>query len=182
MTGSIEALTAALTRNSDLLERVIAGQEAAIAKLEGGSAPRTTRSRKAAAEEVADAGKAAPASTASGDTGAGAAANDAPAASPLKAIIDAITDADTMKAFVQKWTQGTEDADERKKRVDLLKAIAQHLGVETKFDALVPHKAQTVFYIERSKAGCSVDFAADYDFDGDPAQGGAPAASDDDFG
>jgi hypothetical protein len=46
-------LVAALTRNSDLLERVVAGQEAAMAKLEGvaGGAAKPTRARRATAEE-----------------------------------------------------------------------------------------------------------------------------------
>jgi hypothetical protein len=57
-----------------------------------------------------------------------------------------------MKEYVTGWTGSTEDADERGKRVELLKAIAGKLGVAPKFADLVPHAAKTVFFIERAKA------------------------------
>lgn len=175
---SIEAaladLTAAVKANSALLERVVAGQQAAIEKLEGGAKPASTRGRKPAAEQP-KAETPAPAET----------PTPAPAA-PAKPATALPKDADELKAFVSAWTGGTDDADERKARVDFLKAIAQELGVEAKFAALAGAEdgiKKTVFYINRKKEGLSVDFSADYDFDSDPAQDavGNEDTSDDDF-
>ncbi len=68
----IEALdrhTAALTRQSDLTERVIAGQEAAMAKLEGGAAAAPRKPRETAAEKKArEAAEAAGTTTTAADT------------------------------------------------------------------------------------------------------------------
>ena len=177
---SIEAaladLTAAVKANSALLERVVAGQQVAIEKLEGGAKPASTRGRKPAAEQP-KAETPAPAVT---ETPAPA---PAAAAKPATALPK---DADELKAFMSAWTGATDDVVERKARVDFLKAIAQELGVEAKFAALAGAEdgiKKTVFYINRKKEGLTVDFSADYDFDGDPAQDavGNEDASDDDF-
>lgn len=171
--------TAALTRNSELLERVIAGQEAAMEKLNGGSAaPRRTRKKDetpAAGQTAADAGNstetAASADTASAAGDAGTASEtEAPVA--VASIAAGITDEAGMKAFVTGWTGSTEDAAERAKRVELLKGIAGKLGVAPKFADLVPHASKVVFFIERAKAKGvdAVDVEAAYDFNADPAQ------------
>ncbi|MGN5375826.1 hypothetical protein [Sphingomonas hankookensis] len=67
----IEALdrhTAALTRQSDLTERVIAGQEAAMAKLEGGSTGARKPRETAAEKKAREAAEAAAATTGGADT------------------------------------------------------------------------------------------------------------------
>jgi len=186
--AAIEAQTAALTRNSDLLERVVAGQEAAMAKLEGSPAPARRSSRKAAepaAAEPAAASGNADTSSAS-DTASAAAAGSAsePAATGVGPIVAEIgEDSEKLKAFVGTWTGGTDDQTERARRVQLLKDIAAKLGVPTQFGALIPHLSRVVFYIERDRAGATVDLTAEYDFAGDPAQEvAAAAAGDDDFG
>lgn len=197
--GSIEQLIAALDRNSDLLERVVAGQEAAMAALaNGGGSTRKPRAAKSApesttgsADTAADNGgtagndTAAPADTGS-QAGAAETASDSASGPVIAPILSEIgSDADKLKAHVSAWTGGTEDAGERGKRVQLLKDIAGSLGVAPKFSDLVPHVAKAVFLVERAKAlGVdAVDVTVDYDYDGDPAQGGTPAAgSESDFG
>jgi hypothetical protein len=194
---SIEQLladnTAALTRNSDLLERVIAGQEAAMEKLNAGGAstrkPRGSKATETPADPIAAAagnstGDAAEsADTASGAEGATAAVETV-TTQTVADIAGGITTEAQMKEYVTGWTGSTEDADERGARVNLLKAIAGKLGVAPKFADLVPHAAKAVFLIERAKATGvdSVDVEAAYDFDGDPAQEAPAAASESDFG
>lgn len=189
---ALAANTAALERNSALLERVVAGQEAAFAKLESGGTTTRRRSSKATAEPAAadtasdsgDSGnspstsgnEAAAADTASPAPAAETASEAAPAATTpvIQPILDGIgNDADKLKAHIQGWTGGTEDADERAKRVQLLKDIAASLGVAPKFSDLIPVALKAVFLIERARAGgiAAVDVKADYDFNGDPAQG-----------
>lgn len=161
---SIEAaladLTAAVQANSALLERVVAGQQAAMEKLADAKPATGTRTRKAKDEPAA-------ATTEEPKT-------EAPAPAAAAKLATALPrDADELKAFVSAWTGGTDDPEERKARVEFLKAIAQELGVEAKFAALAGAEdgiKRTVFYISRKKEGLTVDFSADYDFDGDPAQ------------
>ena len=77
------------------------------------------------------------------------------------------------------WTKSTDDADERGRRVQFLKDMATEFGgAGTAALVSSPENAKrAVFYIERKKSGLDVNFNADYDYDGDPAQGGsAPAA------
>jgi hypothetical protein len=197
---SIEQLladnTAALTRNSDLLERVIAGQEAAMEKLNAGGGstrkPRGAKANETPADPVvaeSNAGNstgdaAGSADTASGAEGAAAASEPEVTTQTVADIAGGITTEAQMKEYVTGWTGSTEDADERGARVNLLKAIAGKLGVAPKFADLVPHAAKTVFLIERAKAlgTAAVDVEAAYDFDADPAQEAPAAASESDFG
>lgn len=180
------ALAAALAANTAILERVVEGQQTAIEKLEGAKASggrgRTKKTEDAPAEEKKAPTKE-PAATESGAADAGSASNKSPVAATVKKIG---TDQEKMKAFVAEWTGETEDQTERESRVGLLKSMAQHFGGKG-YSALVASDetaAQAIFYVERAKAlGVkAVDFSADYDFDGDPAQGGSaePAAKDDD--
>lgn len=166
--------TAAVNRNSDLLERVVAGQEAAMEKLASGGTGRKRTTKATETPPADDAGNATsagaePAGTESPEAGA-TAADDGPTVASIIAAIG--TDADKLKEHVSAWTGGTEDQAERAKRVELLKAIAGKFGVAPKFAELIPHLQQTVFLIERAKASGvdSVDVNAAYDFDGDPAQ------------
>jgi len=180
--ASIAALTAALTRVGDNQERLLAGQQAAIEKIEAGK-PTTTRARKTADPVVAAAAE--PAAVVEKP------ADPAPVvAETSKSFLPAdVTDAASLEIYVKAWT-GAVTGDDKVKRVDLLKAIANHFGVAPKFGPLAETKdrlTQTLFFIERSKKDLVVDFAADYDFAGDPAQGrasapAADAADDSDFG
>lgn len=195
MSGSIEtlvaALVAALDRNSSLLERVIAGQEAAMAALASGGTGGAKRTPRAKKDDETPAGTTEGAGNAAASTETSAADSDAAAASPaattaptaetpaatapvgVAAIVAGIgTDPEKLKAHIMGWTGSTEDAAEKGKRVELLKAIAASFGVAPKFTDLIPHAAKAVFLVERAKAlGVDkVDVAAAYDFDGDPSQ------------
>lgn len=155
------ALTAALTRVADNQDRLIAGQEAAMAKLETKS---TGSGRGKAAAKKAE--------------------EKAPEPEP-KSFLPAIKtgDADALKAHIGGWTGATDDADEKKARVAFLKDMANHFGCEAKFGELAADDdrlKQTLFYVERKKVGLDVNFSHDYDFDGDPAQDGP--VDDSDFG
>lgn len=180
---ALAANTAALNRNSDLLERVIAGQEAAMEKLAGGaSTPRKTRASKVA--DAADAaGNASDASADTGSTAEGAASvsEQQPETVTVASIVAGIGgDSEKLKAHISGWTGGTEDEAERKNRVGLLKSMAEQFGVKPSFADLVPHAAKAVFFVERARAlGLdAVDVKASYDFDGDPTQEAPAAASD----
>jgi cytochrome c1 len=182
--------TAALTRNSELLERVVAGQEAAIEKLNSGttSRKRTPKADAAPAAEGATAedtsGNATGAEAEAADTASGAGAAT-PAAEPtgVATIVAGITNEEQLKGYVSAWTGSTEDAAERGQRVELLKGMSAKLGVNPKFAELVPHTAKVVFFIERAKAlgTPAVDVEAAYDFDGSPSQEVTPAATASDF-
>lgn len=174
---SVAGLTAALEVNTANLERVIAGQAAAMEKLEGTKATgtRTPRAKKEdATPKTEDAPK----------------VEEKPK-NPDKPKAAALPkNADELKTFVSAWTGGTDDADERAARVQFLKDIAAELGVAPKFAELAGAEdgiKKTVFYINRKKEGLKVDFGADYDLDGDPAQDaagnedGGVTDSDDDF-
>lgn len=164
---ALAANTAAANRNSDLLEQVVAGQQAAMEKLAaGGTGTRKPRAAKAD-PAVGEAGNGE-----SGDSAPTESPEAGATAAPDTSIAAGITTEDQMKEYVSAWTAGTEDAAERAKRVGLLKGVAEKLGVAPKFAELVPHAAKVVFFIERAKATGvdSVDVNAAYDFDGDPAQ------------
>ena len=76
---------------------------------------------------------------------------------------------------------GTEDAALRAKYGEFLVAMTAHFGAKalTGPDGLndPDQLNQAIFFVKRKATGAEVDFGADYDFDGDPAQGAtAPAA------
>ena len=177
-------LTAALNKNSDHLARVILGQEAAMAKLEG-SAPAATRKPRAKKDDepatgAADTGNSDAAPTAAPTTASTAEASPAAAEPAAKVFTQ-----DDLKAVAMEWRGSTEDEAARKKQNELFLAIAAHLGVAKMTGPEGPQASddikQAVFFIRRAMAGKSVDFGADYNFDGDPAQGGAaPAAAEED--
>lgn len=188
-TAQLGAMTEALKANTAILERVVAGQQAALEKIEGAKAP-TARKPRAAAAPAAEAPAAeAPAAEEPGKsppeepaaTGSGADGAASASESPLSTLVSvASTGAEAMKAYVSSWTgEGTDE--ERATKVTNLKAIAAELNVGLKFAELVPHAEKVVFYIERYKLGLPVDLKADYDFAGDPGQG-AEQAEDDEFG
>ena len=183
--GTVTALTEVLKQQIAVTERVVAGQAAAIEKLEAAkpsSAGTRTRKQKEEPAAAADEGKS---NDAPADTASGAAA--ASSASETKSFLPDVKDADGLKAHVGAWTGATEDADERAKRVGVLKAMAEHFGCAPKFAELAADAdrlKQSLFFIERAKAGLPIDFKADYDFGGDPKQdGGASevAAEEDEF-
>lgn len=152
--------TAALKANTAILERVVAGQEAAMAKLEGAAAKPARASRKAAdpePEAKAEPKAAEPA----------AAAKDTP---------PAVTQ-EMLKTEALALRNGTEDEALRANYGQFLVAMTAHFGAKalTGPDGLndPDQLKQAIFFVKRKAAGAEVDFSADYDFDGDPAQGAA---------
>jgi hypothetical protein len=159
--------TAALNRNSDLLERVVAGQEAAIEKLAAGggstrkprgtkteTAPqillsrkpretRTTVGRRTRSLPTRRLGRTMPRPAAE-------ASDAAPAG--VATIVAGITNEEQMKAYVTGWTGSTEDAAERAKRVELLKGIAGQARRRSEVRRTRPAHGKVVFFIERAKA------------------------------
>lgn len=187
--AALEANTAATNRNNELLERVVAGQRAAIEKLEG-AAPKATRGRKAK-DETPPAGSEEPAAgnSAGGSADMESSAAAGPAFEPngVADIVGGIgDDAEQLKKYALAWTAAADAADsaaENKRRVELLRGIAGKLGTGLTFAELIPHVTEVVFYIERDKAlPGQVDFNADYDFSGDPAQSVAPPPATNEFG
>lgn len=190
-------LMAALNRNSDNLERVIAGQEAAMAKLEGATGTTARKPRQTAAEKAAAASN--EETTPSTDTPA---ATEQPLATggtthPLLSVGNAETkkiknpktgaDEDTPTANYRAsdfsrdqvknefigWLGETDDADVRKDRSGFVAAVGQHFGVKQPFhptDGLTDdeQRKQTLFFLRRKREGLAVDFGVDYDFDADP--------------
>jgi hypothetical protein len=147
--------SAALNRNSDYLERVIAGQEAALAKL-GDTKPAKPKPATVAA---------------------------APAAAPVAAaepeIVEtgsAPTDSE-LKAAAVAWMDG-KSKEERTEAAKFINDTLAWMGFAagaklTGPDATLTaaQRKQAKFFIERWAGGLSVDFKADYDFDGPVDQG-----------
>lgn len=164
--------TAALKENTAVLQRVVAGQQAAIEKIEGAK-PATTRTRAPKKD----------------DTPAPAPTEEQVAGDTPQSFLPGIKvgDDEGLKAHVQPWlAEATKGSPEALARVDFLKSASAHLGVEPKFPQIAAEAdrlKQFLFFFERKKAGIDVNFSAEYDFDGDPKQDAAPAAGDDsDFG
>lgn len=166
MFSAIVALTAALTRSADISERVVAGQEAAMAKL---GEVKTTRSRANKPTE----------------TPAAEQPETAAAEEPAASFLPTMQSADDLKAHLGGWGNAAPSPEDRAARVQFLKDMATSFGTEAKAALLFADATwlqKTLFYIERHKAGLPIDFKADYDFDGDPAQPGSEPAAEEEFG
>lgn len=181
--------TAAINRNSDLLERVVAGQAAAIEKIEGAKPSRTKPAAAAPAATPAAEPAQTPAAAEPAATPAAAAAEPTPAAAAAPAIVE-VSD-DDVKAAALAWMAkvdptGTDMAKKTECAQKLTEIVAYFgldgklTGPQSKLDA--EQRQQALFFINRWAAGLTVDFSADYDFDGDPTQGAAPAAAEDPLG
>lgn len=193
--AKIEELTAALAANSALLERVVAGQQEALAKVEAGSAGTggTRTRRKPASEETPPVAAEEPASK--------PAAPAAPAVHPLLATpngeVKKSDKGDVPTANYRAGTFGLQDVknefigwmaeaakpEDLTDRRDFVVALGNHFGVPNKLlhptDGLKDEEQikQALFYLRRKREGLKVDLGADYDFDGDPL---ADQSTDDD--
>lgn len=155
--AAIADLTSATKENTAILQQVLAGQKAALDKIDAVKGGGTKG------------GKPAPAAT-----------------PPAKSAPKVVTD-EQVKAAAQAWmaaaTKGKSEADTKTVKSEcaaFLASIIAHFGVggkltgpESKLDD--DQRKQAKFFIERKAAGQKVDFSADYDFDGDPKQGAAAA-------
>lgn len=168
--GKVDALIGALTRVADNQEKLLAGQNAALAKIDEGKSTSTRKPRAAKTEEAP----------------AAATAAEEPAGFLPKV---ALGDTEAFKGVISPWlaeaAKGTPEATER---LGFLKDLANHLAVEPKnFFGPVAADAdklkEALFLFTRKKGGHDVTFGAEYDLDGDPAQEvAAPADDDPDFG
>ena len=162
--AKIDELIAALNANTAITERVVAGQEAALAKLGDGGTAKATRTRKPK-EEAAEVKNAEPAPPESGE----AAAKTASDKEPTLTI-------DDIKATVASFAGMDDDKEARGKRVAWLKELAGYFypnGEKTGTEALMYDAKLATFFIERKKQGLPVDFGAEYEQ--------PEADSDDDF-
>lgn len=166
----LERVAVGLERVADNQERLIAGQAAAIEKVEQPKAKRETKAEKAA-REAAEKGNEEAVSTASGAADAGSAASDGPTDEQLKSTAVA-------------WVGTTEDPEEKKRRGEWLQAMARHMlgetdaskmlmltGADSKLTA--EHRKKAVFFIKRAhklNGTEHVNFAAPYNFDEAPDQ------------
>lgn len=161
-TASNLALAAAIAANTSILEKLEAGREAAVTALENKADKPARTSRKKADEPAAGNGEAA--STGSQAGGATAAAE------PTGPSDDELRNAATT------YIQGAgEDKAQRSERGANIKSITDHFGTKTLVGETgitgVEQRTQALFYLNRLAAGQPVDFSAEYDFAGDPAQG-----------
>jgi hypothetical protein len=170
----IKGLTEAVNRNTDTVEKLIAGRDSALAQLEkvaGEPKPATRRKKSTDSTEENAAGAAEPGSTAA-----------SPAAAPAAQATASGVSEDDLRGAATAYVGGAgENKDERTARGKNIKAITDHFGTKT---LVGPEgitgsedRVQAMFYLKRFEAGLTVDFSAEYDFSGDPAQGDAESAS-----
>lgn len=167
-TASMNALALALAAQTAVTERVVAGQAAAMEKLDAGKPASTRRPRETKTEPAEKVEE--PAATDNGAAAAGS-ASDLP------------SDVEGVKAFVSGFTSVVE-GEARAARVAFLKSIASYFFPDgskvgsAAFAASPENIKKAVFFINRKKADLDVDFGAEYDFDGAPDQVIAAAESD----
>jgi hypothetical protein len=156
--AAITELNGNMVKNNALLEQLIAGRAEAVTALAAASA----------------AGK--------GTTRGGKKDDKTTTAAATPPTKPAISD-DTIRDLAGGWLKATDDKAERAVRSDFVKSMLAHFGTKTLVgpegiqDA--DARAQAVFFLKRKVATLAVDFTADYDFDGEPTQGGEPEAEED---
>lgn len=162
----LERLAVALEANTAILEKLEAGREAALEQLQSKSdaGPKPARtSRKKAGEETPPAGNGEGASTGSQEGVV------TPAVEPT------ISDDDIRGAAGTYIGGAGDNVDNRKARAANIKQITDHFGTKTLVGETgiqeAAQREQALFYLRRFNAGCEVNFSAEYDFAGDPAQG-----------
>lgn len=177
----LERIAVGLEANTAVLQILNAGREASLEQLkkagEAGEAAPARATRKKKADEAPAVTETATAPTA---------VPPAAAAAPVDGLSALETE---LKAAVTAHIEGTTVAEEKAARVADIQAIMAHFGgklVGPQSTLDDDQKAQALFYVRRYAAGLPVDFSQDYDFAGDPTQGGlepAGAAADagDDF-
>lgn len=161
LTAAVVANTEALNGNTSILEKLEAGRAAAVSALESKTEKPATRTRKAKDEPTA------------GNASAGTASPVADAKTASEPV--GPSDDDLRKAATDYIKGAGEDVEERNARGTNFKALLAHFGVamlvgDTGIND-ADDRAKALFFLKRYAAGKPVDFSADYDFSGDPAQG-----------
>lgn len=168
------ALIAALGTTAANQERLIAGQAAAIEKVDAGKSPATaTRTR----------GR--PAKTENADT-----ASEAPAAAAASEPTGRTVSEDDLRTLAAGWMKEQTGDTDRTTVGEFLKSVAENFGKKKLVGPVVEGKEhlgsglsdpdevkQAWFFISRKKAGLPVDFGSDYDWDGAIDQGKAAAVA-----
>ncbi len=162
-TAALSALGAILAQIDQNQQRLLAGQAAAIDKVE---APKATRTRKAKDEAPAPAPEpeaAKPAAEEPAPTESGA--DDADNASD-------VISAEDLFAYASGYLSEVKDSDPAtyQARGKFLKGMLTSEFGDKKIKELddADDRKRVYFYLRRFAAGLKVDFAAEYDFDSDP--------------
>jgi len=164
--GTVTALTEIMTQQVAVQERLLAGQQAAIATVAAGN-PGTTGKRTRKPKEEADTPTTsdAPADTASGADDAGSASEEQapkPAADAPKAGFSV-----NAKKWLDKVEQGSDDYKARGKTI---MGILANFGAAKMSELEAADEDKAMFYLKRAAKGVAINFDAAYDFDGAPDQ------------
>lgn len=170
-TASNTAVAAALAAHSGLLEKVVvnqerllAGQQLAIDKVEaataGGTTAAGTRKRRTAAEIAAD------------EAAAKAAADKAAEQPKEPTTEDTTALAAELRTTLTDWLAAVKKGSpEHGERGSFMVAVFTNFGAAKVSDIKdADALRQAIWFVKRKIAGKDVDFKVDYDFDSDPTQ------------
>jgi len=157
-TKALTALVGIMTQTQANQERLLAGQQAAIDKIEGAKAS----------------GRATPKDKTVDKPSETKTETKTEPKTETKAKTGTVTD-DMVKAAAAAWTNG-KTTEEKKALFTKVNEMLDFFGLagskitgpESKLDD--EQRKQTLFFIKRWSEGLEVNFSADYDFDGDPCQ------------
>lgn len=177
LTGTVAALTTIIQQQLAVQERLLAGQAKAIETVAAGNpAAPAKRGRKAVEKEVSDTPNTSdePADTASGADDASSAADEPasevveekpkPAATEEKAKL---TFAVAAKTWLDQKEQGSA---EYKVRGKTIMGILGNFGAAKMSEVPAENEDKAMFYLKRAASGLTINFDAEYDFEGDPKQ------------
>lgn len=167
--GTVTALTALLAESNVIHERLLAGQQAAIATVAAGN-PATTGKRTRKAKDDTPTTSDAPADTASGADDAGSASEEqAPKVEPKPATEakEKLTFSVAAKKWLGKEEQGS---DAYKARGKTIMGILANFGAGKMSELEAADEDKAMFYLKRAVKGLTINFDAAYDFDGAPDQ------------
>lgn len=192
LTGTVAALTIIIQQQLAVQERLLAGQAKAIETVAAGNpAVPTRRGRKAAEKEAVDTPNTSdePADTASGADDASSAA-DEPAAEVVEEKRKPATEEKAKLTFAvaaKKWLDQKEQGSaEYKVRGKTIMGILGNFGAAKMSEVPAENEDKAMFYLKRAASGLTINFDAEYDFEGDPKQDepvadAAPADEDEDI-
>lgn len=155
-TEALNSNTAALLAVTESLNLNNEGREAAMAAIGTATPEKATRTPRKAKD-------------------------DTPAPTPAPTVTASkLPTAEDVRKALGDWMGETDEVVERDNRKGFVKSLIDHFGKRPA--ELEPEQmAQVLFFLARHKAGVAVNFSADYDFGGDPTQGGAEVTADDDI-
>ena len=177
----IETLTATLARNNELMEQLVATRQEGLAKIEALS------DTKGGAEDAAAAAEKPARRTRATKAEPAPAAKEEPKKVKASKHLPKLDD-ESIRAYMGEWMGTFKTKEDRQPHVEFIKSVQEYFGTATLVgDTGIPldDRKQAMFFIARHREGLPVNFDADYDFDGEPTQGGAEetdaAAEDDEY-